>query len=56
MPTPEATKIAIDVRKALAGDALTGRQAKLYSQRLRREMGQPRTSYLLFGGCRRLCR
>ena len=41
MPTPEAIRIAGNVREALAGDALTGRQAKLYSQRVRREMGQP---------------
>ena len=41
MPTPDAIRIAVDVRRALAGDALTGRQAKLYSQRVRRDMGQP---------------
>ena len=41
MPTPDAIRIAGDVRRALAGDALTGRQAKLYSQRVRRDMGQP---------------
>ena len=40
MPTPETTQIARDVRRRLAGEALTQRQAKLYSQRLRREMGQ----------------
>ena len=32
--------IARDVRLALAGKALTGRQAKLYSQRLRRDIGR----------------
>jgi DEAD/DEAH box helicase len=32
--------IAQDVRETLAGRALTERQAKLYSQRLRRDMGQ----------------
>ena len=39
---PNATTIlsARDVREALAGRALTGRQAKLYSQRLRRDMGR----------------
>ena len=41
MPTPDAIRIAVDVRQRLAGDALTGRQAKLYSQRVRRDMGQP---------------
>ena len=41
MPTPEAIELTLDVRRALASDALTGRQAKLYSERLRREMGQP---------------
>ena len=41
MPTPETTRIVADIRRALAGDALTSTQAKLYSQRLRREMGQP---------------
>ena len=41
MPTPEAIRIAVAVRRTLAGDALTGKQAKLYSQRLRREMGRP---------------
>ena len=40
MPTPETTQIARDVRRRLAGEALTQRQAKLYSQRLRLEMGQ----------------
>jgi superfamily II DNA/RNA helicase len=32
--------IAADVRRTNAGQALTGRQAKLYSQRLRRDTGQ----------------
>src|SRR5574338_1192910 len=41
MPTPETGRIVADVRRLLASDALTGRQAKLYSQRIRREMGQP---------------
>lgn len=40
MPTVEALQIAREVREALAGQALTGPQAKLYSQRLRREMGR----------------
>lgn len=33
-------EIAGEVRRNLAGQALTARQAKLYSQRLRRDMGQ----------------
>src|SRR5262245_25242803 len=41
MPTPETLRIVADVRRTLASDALTGRQATLYSQRIRREMGQP---------------
>lgn len=40
MPTRETVRIARDARTALAGKALTERQAKLYSQRLRREMGR----------------
>src|SRR6266478_3746186 len=37
----EATiEIAREVRSTLAGSALTERQAKLYSQRLRRDMGR----------------
>lgn len=37
----EATiAIARDIRRSLAGTALTERQAKLYSQRLRRDMGR----------------
>jgi superfamily II DNA/RNA helicase len=40
MPTLQTIQIARDVRAALAGAALTERQAKLYSQRLRREMGR----------------
>lgn len=41
MPTPDTIRLVAAVRSSLAGDALTGAQAKLYSQRLRREMGQP---------------
>ncbi len=41
MPTFEALGILRALRRDLAGHALTGRQAKLYSQRIRREMGQP---------------
>ncbi|MCY4598357.1 MAG: DEAD/DEAH box helicase [Acidobacteria bacterium] len=41
MPTPDAIRIAVDARRTLASDALTGRQAKLFSQRVRRDMGQP---------------
>ena len=41
MPTPETLRIVANVRRSLAGDALTSRQAKLYSQRLRRDMGRP---------------
>src|SRR5215831_12493169 len=40
MATRETVLIARDARTALAGKALTQRQAKLYSQRLRREMGR----------------
>ncbi|MGO9237903.1 MAG: DEAD/DEAH box helicase [Methylocella sp.] len=40
MPNAATILIARDVREALAGRALTERQAKLYSQRLRRDMGQ----------------
>jgi hypothetical protein len=40
MPTDQTIQIAREVRLAFAGEALTQRQAKLYSQRLRREMGQ----------------
>jgi hypothetical protein len=32
--------IAREIRESLAGQALTARQAKLYSQRLRRDMGR----------------
>src|SRR6185312_9993873 len=38
--TTDALTIARDVRETLAPIALTPRQAKLYSQRVRREMGQ----------------
>ena len=41
MPTPETIRIVTNVRRSLAADALTSGQAKLYSQRLRRDMGQP---------------
>jgi hypothetical protein len=41
MPTPETIRLLAESRTSLAGSSLTGRQAKLYSQRLRREMGQP---------------
>lgn len=40
MPTEETIRVAKEVRAVLAGKALTERQAKLYSQRLRREMGR----------------
>lgn len=40
MPTEETIRIAEEVRETHARSALTSRQAKLYSQRLRREMGQ----------------
>ena len=40
MEIPAAIRIAGSVRKTLAGEGLTERQAKLYSQRLRYEMGQ----------------
>jgi len=41
MPTPETLRLIADWRQQTAGQALTPRQAMLYSQRLRREMGQP---------------
>ncbi len=40
MANAATIEIARDVRQALAGSALTERQAKLYSQRLRRDMGR----------------
>ncbi len=40
MPTEATIQIAREFRLALAGEALTEGQAKLYSQRLRRAMGQ----------------
>lgn len=40
MPTAQTLEIARNLRARLAGDALTQRQAKLYSQQVRREMGQ----------------
>lgn len=40
MPTAATIAMARDVRRQLAGSALTERQAKLYSQRLRLEMGR----------------
>jgi DEAD/DEAH box helicase len=39
MPNSATVEIARDVRRTFAGSALTERQAKLYSQRLRRDMG-----------------
>ena len=39
MASEATTAIAKDLRQALAGGALTALQAKLYSQRLRRDMG-----------------
>ena len=41
MPTPETIRVVTRVRRTLASAALTSPQAKLYSQRLRRDMGQP---------------
>lgn len=38
MPTAETLRIVREVRQTLAGRALTANQARLYSQRLRREM------------------
>ena len=40
MPTPETVRIVKEVRRTLAGKALTEHQAKLYSQRLRRAMSR----------------
>ena len=40
MANAATIQLARNVREALAGRALTERQAKLYSQRLRRDMGQ----------------
>ena len=40
MPNVATLEMAREVRRNLAGQALTARQAKLYSQRLRRDMGQ----------------
>ncbi len=40
MPTEEAIRIVKEVRGTLAGKGLTEHQARLYSQRLRREMGR----------------
>lgn len=40
MPNAATIQIAREVRQKLAGSALTERQAKLYSQRLRRDMGR----------------
>lgn len=39
MPSEAVLAIAVSIREALAGSALTPLQAKLYSQRVRREMG-----------------
>lgn len=41
MASEAGVAIARTVRQNLAGSALTGGQAKLYSQRLRRDMGRP---------------
>jgi len=41
MASEQTVQIAIRERTTLASEALTQRQAKLYSQRLRKEMGQP---------------
>lgn len=40
MANTETIRIAQEVRRTMAGSALTEAQAKLYSQRLRRDMGQ----------------
>lgn len=40
MANAATIEVAREVRHRLAGSALTGRQAKLYSQRLRRDMGR----------------
>ena len=41
MATPETLRLLTDVRTTLASSSLTADQAKLYSQRLRRQMGRP---------------
>jgi hypothetical protein len=41
MPSPETIRLLAEIRGTLAGSSLTERQARLYSQRLRREMGRP---------------
>ena len=41
MATPETIRLLTDVRTSLASSSLTADQAKLYSQRLRRQMGRP---------------
>lgn len=40
MPSDSTIEIAREVRRTIASSALTPRQAKLYSQRLRRDMGR----------------
>jgi hypothetical protein len=40
MANAATIELAREIRQRLAGSALTGRQAKLYSQRLRRDMGR----------------
>src|SRR3546814_10495016 len=40
MTSAATIAIAREIRENLAGQALTARQAKLYSQRLRRDMGR----------------
>src|SRR4051812_6842173 len=41
MPTAETVRRLAEIRTSLASSSLTTRQAKLFSQRLRRQMGQP---------------
>ena len=41
MPTADTLRLLAEVRASLAGSSLTASQAKLYSQRLRCEMGRP---------------
>ena len=41
MPTPETIRRLREVRTSLADSSLTEHQAKLYSQRLLRDMGRP---------------
>src|SRR5574338_280856 len=41
MPTATTLRLLAAIRTSLASSSLTARQAKLFSQRLRRQMGQP---------------